>query len=156
MASGSWLSKELVLVLQVTSTYNFLAFCLELDNMLTVAKCHKTRNTNQRLPMNMFAYFLGICFWGIRISLDFVAGEPLQQGTTSKSPFNIIASIYKTHLFGELQDRSSLKTMVAYSTQRYKWDVQQDVLVLFWICPPLSGYNGGHFCNRAWWYVGYN
>ena len=44
--------------------------------------------------------FLGICFWGIRISFDFVPGEPLQQGTTSKSPFNIIASIYKTHLFG--------------------------------------------------------
>ena len=55
--TGRGLSKELVLVLQVTSTENFLAFCLELDNMLTVAKRHKTRNTNQRLQMNLFAYF---------------------------------------------------------------------------------------------------
>ena len=53
----SWLSKELVLVLEVTSTYNFLAFCLELDNMLTVAKCHKGKITNQRLQMNIVAYF---------------------------------------------------------------------------------------------------
>ena len=55
--TGRGLSKELVLVLQVTSTENFLAFCLELDNMLTVAQRHKTRNTNQRLQMNLFAYF---------------------------------------------------------------------------------------------------